>query len=345
MFVASEPVAVVRATYLHLVLGALQESGKDYTACLQQFNLPSNLVDTPNAYLPLKAVLSFAQFASSSGDFEDLVLRVGNQLRVTSFHPDVRSAVRQASSLDSALETFCELADREQSTARYRRVPGGDAVGICSSFNDRCGSVASYLGEWLQIMALVKVVRYFAGESWTPSEITFQSRCKPGQRFRHAFPETRFLTGQAATGVTVAAELLRLTSSGEQARYRTLGAQRNYDATSGPASWDFSTSLCEILQTYLCDGYPDITLAARITCCSVRTLQRRLKQCGVSFSQVVQQARFKAAARLLCEPDTQVIDATYAVGYSDPSHFARAFRRLAGVSPRQFQEREIWSCY
>ena len=43
------------------------------------------------------------------------------------------------------------------------------------------------------------------------------------------------------------------------------------------------------------------------------------------------------AARLPQEPNRIVIDAAFAVGYGDPSHFAHAFRRLAGMSLRVFR--------
>ena len=109
----------------------------------------------------------------------------------------------------------------------------------------------------------------------------------------------------------------------------------------GPAAWNFAESLRAILRSYLAEGHPDINLAAGIVGCGVRTLQRRLEDCGQSFSDVLQQARFEVAAQLLQEPDVKVIDAAYAVGYTDPSHFARAFRRVAGVSPKHYQTNSV----
>ena len=85
------------------------------------------------------------------------------------------------------------------------------------------------------------------------------------------------------------------------------------------------------------DGNPSVDLAAAAAGTSVRTLQRRLAQCGLTYSHLVQQARFEVAAALLQDPDTKIIDIALSVGYGDPSHFARAFRRLTGVSPREFR--------
>jgi AraC-like DNA-binding protein len=40
---------------------------------------------------------------------------------------------------------------------------------------------------------------------------------------------------------------------------------------------------------------------------------------------------------MLKDPNTKVADVSYQLGYSDPTHFTRAFRRIAGVNPRQYR--------
>jgi AraC-like DNA-binding protein len=37
----------------------------------------------------------------------------------------------------------------------------------------------------------------------------------------------------------------------------------------------------------------------------------------------------------------QDTDIATLLGYSDPSHFARAIRRMAGVSPREFRQQAV----
>jgi AraC-like DNA-binding protein len=70
---------------------------------------------------------------------------------------------------------------------------------------------------------------------------------------------------------------------------------------------------------------------------SGRTLQRRLQQHGRSYFDVVQEARFELARELLVDPSARIIDVAFATGYENPQHFARAFRRLAGVSPTDYR--------
>src|SRR5262249_41965319 len=47
--------------------------------------------------------------------------------------------------------------------------------------------------------------------------------------------------------------------------------------------------------------------------------------------------RIEEARRLLAIPSMPVTDIALAVGYQTPSAFAAAFRRLVGVSPREFR--------
>lgn len=59
---------------------------------------------------------------------------------------------------------------------------------------------------------------------------------------------------------------------------------------------------------------------------------------GVTPHQYLVHCRLKRAARLLAEPDLQVTDVAYDVGFGDLSNFVRSFHRAAGVSPGTFRK-------
>jgi AraC-like DNA-binding protein len=71
---------------------------------------------------------------------------------------------------------------------------------------------------------------------------------------------------------------------------------------------------------------------------SVRTLQRRLHIAGVTYSTVVDQARFQIASKHLATSARPSKEIAESLGYSDASHFARAFRRLTGLSPQEYRQ-------
>ena len=53
--------------------------------------------------------------------------------------------------------------------------------------------------------------------------------------------------------------------------------------------------------------------------------------------QYVLSRRIERAKEFLRNPKRSVLEAGLSAGFENPSHFARTFRRLAGVTPRQFR--------
>ncbi len=85
--------------------------------------------------------------------------------------------------------------------------------------------------------------------------------------------------------------------------------------------------------------YPTIAHTARLLGVPVRTLQRRLQQNGLSYSQLVENTRYERASHLLKGTDKSVAQVAKALGYADPASFTRAFRRWMNMSPRQYRQR------
>jgi AraC-like DNA-binding protein len=74
---------------------------------------------------------------------------------------------------------------------------------------------------------------------------------------------------------------------------------------------------------------------------SARTLQRRLSDWGVTFEELVDDYRRERALVLLKRADHSILEIAYALGYSDPAHFTRAFRRWTGASPKNWRHHTL----
>ena len=104
----------------------------------------------------------------------------------------------------------------------------------------------------------------------------------------------------------------------------------------------FVDALRQLVGTLLkYDGAPRIVTMAEITGHSVRSLQRHLAKYGLTHFQIVDQARYQAATRLLKDADIRITDIGMDPGYADSAHFSRAFKRWAGVSPREYRSHEL----
>jgi len=193
--------------------------------------------------------------------------------------------------------------------------------------------------EWKAIAGIIDIVRSAAGPDWCPAEITFGSRGRPSDATLEAYGNARILTGQRYCSVLVAAADVAQTCI-----ERRSTADDVNDPTIPPRTpsglgdaWDFVTALRALIRPYLAQGHPHLSLVAEIVGMSERTLQRRLAQSGSTYSQIVQEARFSIASDLLADPDLNIADIAFTAGYDNAPHFSRAFKRLTGMTPRDYR--------
>jgi AraC-like DNA-binding protein len=70
---------------------------------------------------------------------------------------------------------------------------------------------------------------------------------------------------------------------------------------------------------------------------SKRVLQNKLKEEGVTFSELANNVRQELAKSYLAEKRYTIDDITYLVGFSEPSVFRRAFKRWTGMTASQYR--------
>jgi AraC-like DNA-binding protein len=70
---------------------------------------------------------------------------------------------------------------------------------------------------------------------------------------------------------------------------------------------------------------------------STRTLQRRLLEEGLTFHDLVEEARREMAEHYLSQPSLELNETAYLLGYEDPNSFIRAFHKWEGTSPGEWR--------
>jgi AraC-like DNA-binding protein len=70
---------------------------------------------------------------------------------------------------------------------------------------------------------------------------------------------------------------------------------------------------------------------------SVRTLERRLKERGWTYKQVVDDLRRQLALRYVKDPRLRLSQLAFLLGFSENAAFVHAFRRWTGSTPMRYR--------
>src|SRR5215469_4025056 len=113
--------------------------------------------------------------------------------------------------------------------------------------------------------------------------------------------------------------------------------QLEAELTEQLAQKTFSEQAKAILKRLLAGHRPGIEDLARELHLSIRTLQRRLTEQGVTFQRLLEEARRELARHYLLHSSVELSETAYLLGYEDANSFFRAFQHWEGTSPEQWR--------
>jgi AraC-like DNA-binding protein len=97
------------------------------------------------------------------------------------------------------------------------------------------------------------------------------------------------------------------------------------------------------LKRLLAGQRPAVEHVARELRLSTRTLQRRLTEDGVTFQQLMEEARRELARHYLLHSSLELNETAYLLGYEDANSFFRAFHAWEGTTPGQWRSLHLAS--
>ena len=185
---------------------------------------------------------------------------------------------------------------------------------------------------------LVKVLRGFLGEDWTPRRTELmRGRPKDGALHRSFFGSAlSFETAHNA--IWFPAAVLDTRSGTDDPRLFEMmeaSCQQALQAL-GPGR-DLRLQAAEQIVHLLPEGEANLTSVARALGLGERSLQRRLGELETSFEKLVEQTRRDLSDRLLAG-DTPLAEISYLCGYSNASAYSRAARAWYGMAPQAMRQ-------
>lgn len=200
------------------------------------------------------------------------------------------------------------------------------------SVSDRLQDAAYTLGK------ISRSLRRSAGDAWTLAQVTMAARAPRSlEAYSHFFGAPVVFDAQATALCFPAALLALPIRSADAQRHAQFCARMDCLMPGAEDPGLLEDALREWLSDAARWGGATLEHAAADFGVTPRTLQRRLKDLGISFLDLRARVRMETARRLLLDSRLPLTHIAEQLGFSEPSAFTRAFRSHARQSPSDFR--------
>lgn len=96
-----------------------------------------------------------------------------------------------------------------------------------------------------------------------------------------------------------------------------------------------------IIEAHLSEDNFDVERLSELLHLHRSQVFRKVKEItGKDPSQLILEARLRKAKQLLLQTEKNIGEVAYEVGFADPAHFTKTFKRVTGITPSEFRETE-----
>lgn len=312
----------------------LEDRGISALAVLRQAGLPMGILNQEKVLLTTAEFFALYRGIAEVSSDPTIGLKLGTEDRMERYDPIAIAAVSTRS-----------LRDAIGRMGRYKQLTCPEKISLVERGNESAVHFTWLLADEEEPAMLVDVcfawilsiARRGTGQPIHPKRVEFQRReshravyekhfqCPIKFRatknvlvFNKADMDVAFLTYNADLLAVVAPQLeaeLKQQLSEESFREQVKGTLKRLLAGERPAIEDVAREL-------------------RL---SKRTLQRRLTEDGITFQQLMEEARRELAQHYLLNSSLELNETAYLLGYEDANSFFRAFHEWEGTSPGQWR--------
>jgi AraC-like DNA-binding protein len=309
----------------------LGELGVPIGRYIERYRIPKGMFDAPELYIDESRFWRLAGDLAEREGLLDWGFRAGRQLDLSVLGEFGDTLLRQPS-LKTALDRFLVTIRAEALHVAFELMPQGEYFWLLQrGFRNAPGGRS--VVELYDLQFMIKLVQSSVGDRWRPSAVHLQCDALPEGMAASEICAGDIRFSSTMTAIAIPRALMVTPMSD----YQAFPVARDIIACSERTPIDFATSLRLLLSGYM-DQRLTIGDCADLVGMSDRTLQRRLAEHQTSFNEILDQTRFDMARQLLLDNSMSFSAIAYELGYANPANFTRAFRRWAGISPRQHRQ-------
>lgn len=322
-----DTIYLVPAAFKQQFSKAMIHNGLDPEHYFRKVGLPEFGPSDPQALLPEKPFFRLVNMVA----IEQGVSNFGSQVAELTPWTQVASLVpllRQSETLGDLLASFCESASDQSKMLRfYLEEAGADTYfwyeGIKLISND-------VQMELYRLTSMILLVQEATGARWRPTRLWMNAKENDAVQSCSLLRTSAYTFDSRRCGFSIPSSFLSLSLRN---RHDYKGAEFQKEIST-----DFIESIREIIRSYVNFKNCRLEDISRITDLPLRTLQRRLKLIGTSFNDILNEEKQEMAKSKLADSSLNISHIASQLGYSDTSHFDRAFQRWVGMSPREYRK-------
>jgi AraC-like DNA-binding protein len=203
---------------------------------------------------------------------------------------------------------------------------------LCLSWNPDVEHPYRQMAEY-NLAGLVTFSRWISGRNNSPLRIDFTYPAPPNLDEHRRVLGCPLRFGQDHYRLVMALDWLAQPLIQPDTAMRTMMEQLAERQIKALTRGDAISDARAVIARRLGEGDVELGAVAAKLNLSTRTLQRKLQDAGLSFSELADQVRRELAERYLADAALDLVDIAFLLGYSEQSAFTRAYKRWTGHAP------------
>jgi AraC-like DNA-binding protein len=330
----------VLSSWTRVIVDALEAQGMTADDVLGAAGLSREALKDPNARLPMTSSARLWQAAARKAGDPAFGLRASRSVKQTTFHA-LGYAVFASATLRDALHRLVRYSHLVSDGAELVLHERSDAVRLV--FAPELGAPSPSVEALDAVMSLiVRTSRGLTDRTFSLHRVE-QRRPEPVDTYPYRrFFRCELVFGAAENALTIGTTALDtpLSTANPELALHNDHLVRRYLAEMRQGSM-LDRVRAVLAERLTGDASPAAVAAALGT--SVRSLQRRLRDQGFSYVEILNETRRQLGTAYLLEERYSITEIAFQLGFDDASAFARAFRRWTGLSPSAYRARAAGS--
>jgi AraC-like DNA-binding protein len=326
----------VRAAALAHYFEVAEAAGLHPQPLLRRASLSRRMLVDPEQRIPLAAVLQLLEESAEASGLDDFGLRMAQARRLSDLGA-LGLLLTHLSSLRAVLQTLIHSHRLVGGTLALALVEAGRTTAIREELVAPAAAGSRQATE-LVLGVLFRLCATLPGQRWAPHSVNFR-HAAPADIHRHRqLFDCRLRFGSEFNGIVCATADL---DSPSQLADPVLAAyaRRLLEEPAEGAEISLAQTVRKVLYVQLPLGQASIEQAAQGLGLQVRTLQRKLSEDGVVFSELVNEVRRDLVLRYLAQPGQSLTRVSELVGYGQLSSFTRWFIAQFQETPSDWRRR------